>query len=375
VRWLSFCVRWSFGPPNALDVWRSSDYGRPVTKRLARRSSQVASTMALCIAVVVLTFAWGGCDDNGVSSVVATDTGVADTSVVVDTADPIGSRRAFAVATYNVERFFDTQCDSSDCGGSAYEEFPSLSQFERQADRLAAAMASLDADVLLLQEVETQACVDALTARLGPDFPAAVIGELGWAGSVDVAVISKWPIARVQRHADAPIPHPINGTTTFAREFLEVELDVEGAAVIVFVAHFKSKFNDDRWRRVGEATAAREIVSARIADRPDAMVIMGGDLNDVPGSLPMDALVANGVLFRVSEVLDASDDWTITFQGRRQAIDHILIPAARREQLIDGGVSVFHDIDVIGFGGGYGGSDHGAVRAVIGIDIPGAVPR
>ena len=264
------------------------------------------------------------------------------------------------IATFNVHLFFDTVCDSDACGPGDFEVAEPQGAFVGRADQLASAILGLDADIVLLQEVENQACLDALLDRVAVRLPEGVIGESGWPASVDVAVLGPGPPTAVVRHADVPIggddEHPIY----FAREFLEVHYDVGGQAVIVFAAHFKSKAGDDPERRLAEARAAREIVLAVAAENPDAIIVMGGDLNDVPGSPPLEALEADGGLDRLDARISPNDAWTVTYQDQHIGLDHLYVPPGGDTLYIDGTVGVVRGP----YGGGYGGSDHAAMRAV-----------
>ncbi|HLL23172.1 MAG TPA: endonuclease/exonuclease/phosphatase family protein, partial [Kofleriaceae bacterium] len=58
---------------------------------------------------------------------------------------------------------------------------------------------------------------------------------------------------------------------------------------------------------------------------PQSVVVLAGDLNDVPGSPPLDALVANGGLVRLADDLPVAAQATYSFGGRGQAIDHLLV--------------------------------------------------
>ncbi len=263
------------------------------------------------------------------------------------------------VATYNVLRFFDPNCDSGQCGSGDYEEAPTQAQFDYRADTLAEAIGAFQADVVVLEEIENQDCLSALSKRLGDAYPTAVLGETGFVASVDVAVLSRFATLEVRRHADTPLPRPSGGQTWFAREFLEVHLDGDGHRVIVFAAHFKAKNDDDPERRLAEATRARELVDAAVAEHPGALIVLAGDLNDTPDSPPLAALTADGGMLRVAAEL-APDDWTYEFNGDQRPIDHILLAtAATGGVYIEGSALVFR-----GEGDdGYAGSDHAAVRA------------
>jgi predicted extracellular nuclease len=261
------------------------------------------------------------------------------------------------IAAFNVHRFFDTVCDSPACGGSHYEALPSPQEFSARANQLATAIASLNAGVVLVEEVESQASLKALQARL-PGLPWAELGETGAPASVDVGVLSAWPITRFRGHREQVLRRPDGSATTFSRELLEVHLDVAGAEVVVFAAHFRSKSNDDPGRRLAEAQAAHAIVTAVAAERPRALVVLGGDLNDVPGSPPLDALEQDGSLLRVASDRSAADSWTYAYFGDLQAIDHLFLARNEGGGYVSASFRAVRDAPR-----GLGGSDHAAVVA------------
>lgn len=261
------------------------------------------------------------------------------------------------VATFNVHRFFDTVCHSGQCGGKAFEEVYTPAEFAYRADRIATAIDELEAHIVLLQEIETQDCLDALVQRL-PDYQTHFLGETGFAASIDTAILSRLPAIEIRVHGAAPIPLPGGGTTHFARDLIEAHLDAGGRRVIAFVAHFKSKSDDDPERRLAEATEARKLVDLSVDNYPDALVVMGGDLNDVPGSPPLEAIEAGGGALRIAAEL-GDDDWTYMFNGQGHAIDHLYLSARS-----GGGSFVPGTARVMRGAGtnGWGGSDHAALR-------------
>ena len=194
-------------------------------------------------------------------------------------AEPSGVK----VASFNVRRLFDTQCDTGECGSGAYEEAPSPARFSEKVATLAAGITRLRADIVLLQEVETQGCLDALKAKL-PTLPHGFLAETRLPASVDVGILSAYPITETRSHGDFAIPLPNGELTSFARDFLEARVSTPDGELIVFVAHFRSKVNDDPDRRLAEARAAKRIVAEAASRNPSALVLLGGDLNDVPGS-------------------------------------------------------------------------------------------
>lgn len=263
------------------------------------------------------------------------------------------------VATWNVHLFFDDVCDSGRCGRSDFESVPSTAEFQGRAEQIAQAIERLEVDVIMLEEVENQRALDAIASYLPAGWVTAVLGETGFAASVDVAVLARIPLSEVRTHRGTRLPLPDGGTTTFARELLEVRLR---NGMIVFAAHFRSKVGDEPARRLAEATAARAIVLGAAAEEPGATVVLGGDLNDVPGSPPLEALTSgDDGLVRLAAELAPDADWTVTFEGGHQAIDHLLVArGASLAAFVPRSVGVQRE----GASGSFGGSDHAALRAI-----------
>jgi len=266
----------------------------------------------------------------------------------------------FRVATFNVRRFFDTVCESGACSNDDYEEQPSPDAFEARATQLADAIRRLDADVISLQEIETQVCLDAVMARLTDLMPYGALGEIHTVASVDVAVLSKTPLEKITGHRDDnPLPLPDGSFTVFSRELFEVQVRARnGTKVVLFATHFRSKSNDDPARRLAEAQVSAQVVSGFGAAEPTALVLLGGDLNDTPGSPPLNALVVDGGLVRVADDVPLADQATYRYQGNGQAIDHLLLaPNAAASARTPMSSRVWRD------GTGWGGSDHAALTS------------
>jgi endonuclease/exonuclease/phosphatase (EEP) superfamily protein YafD len=136
-----------------------------------------------------------------------------------------------------------------------------------------------------------------------------------------------------------------------------VHLDHHGRRVILLCAHFRSKVRDDPDRRAAEGATAAMVVAEAVRAHPGALVLLAGDLNDVPGSEALRAL--EGVpMERAAATLGEGGDITWRGAAGAFALDHILRATAGGGRLAPGGVTVLRDGD-----GGYGGSDHAALRA------------
>lgn len=268
--------------------------------------------------------------------------------------DPVRVR----AATFNTKLFFDTVCESGACGPGDFEQVPTTAAFDARVAEVATAVSGFGADLVALQELETQAVVDALVLRLGNSTPYAVLGEIGSAGSVDVAVFSRTPIEKVVKHRDLVLYRPDGSRTSFSRELLEVHTTVEGKRVIFFSAHFRSKSNDDPGRRLAEARATRVILGDVATANPDALVVLGGDLNDTPGSEPITALDSDGVLVRAAADLPVADQSTYIFGGRGEAIDHLFHALTPKTALVPRSARTWKTGSR-----GFAGSDHFALSA------------
>ena len=319
---------------------------------------------AACAALIALAF---GCDDQKVATpqIPATPSGGRDSGAPGGWGDPTTTQRpgVLRIGHLNVRRYFDATCDSGNCQADGFEDVVTQAQFEARTEELALGLARLEADVITLAEVENQACLDALQAKLkdaGFDYPVAYLGEIGVPGSVDVGVLSRGKLESVKTYRkDTPLTREDGSKTQFTRELPEVHLTFGSNSVIVYAAHFRSKNDDDPTRRLAEAKATREIMIATAEANTGAVVLLGGDLNDVPGSDTIDALEEGGVLVRVAKDLPEAEQATYTFAGEPQAIDHIFTTASRATAYVPKSAHVVRDSSK----GGLAGSDHAALYA------------
>lgn len=260
----------------------------------------------------------------------------------------------FKVGQFNVARFFDTVCQSGACSGDDYEAQLSEAEFNFKAQQVASAIDAMDVDAIALEEIEDQAVLDKLMATLQTPFTVSVLGETGAAGSLDVVVLSKGTWIETRKHRDMRLTRPDGSSTTFAREFLEVHTQQGGRRVVMFAAHFKAQRNDDPGRRFAEAQAAGQIMAATGAEFPEALVVLGGDLNDTPDSDAIQEMLKPSDL----ELLTEPGFWTYGNFETTQHIDHIVYVKNGAATVDAEGPIPFDDGS-----GSYGGSDHRALAA------------
>ena len=333
------------------------------TPRAVLCSLSVRPFFPLFVGVVLLTGA-AACSDESITPtpvpVVVKDGGT-------DATADGGRAGVLRVANFNVRRYFDAICQSNDCtSATSFEEVVTQAAFDARTAQLAEAIAVIDPDIITLEEVETQGCLAALAAKLasnGKTYPLVHLGETGSNGSVDVGILSRGTLTEVKTHRDTPLVQADGTKTTFTREFLEVRMTFGAKAVVMFGAHFRSKATDDPARRLAEAKAAQAIVAGVGAELPDALVILGGDLNDTPGSEPISAMDLGGALVRVASDLPAAKQGTYIFGGMDQAIDHIYVVKGQASRYVPMSATVYRDTAK-----GFGGSDHGALSADFSIE-------
>ena len=164
-------------------------------------------------------------------------------------------------------------------------------------ERVAALVRSTDADIVLLQEV------DSVTRRSGGvDQPAVLASLTGYdaafgssldyqGGEYGIAILSRWPIVR-----DSMVPLPISPPQARAggryepRGALVVEIDAPGGRLSVINTHLDAS-GEDHYRRQELATLLR-LAEQELA--AGASLLIGGDFNSRPDSEVIRRATAGG---------------------------------------------------------------------------------
>ncbi len=144
-----------------------------------------------------------------------------------------------------------------------------------------------------------------------------------------------WKSSYRLRHASFNESKARNHTGT--RKPLVAEFDFEENELIVINCHLRSKRGDgpiygslrppDRITEVQRLEQARRVrahVAQLRAKRPQAGIVVLGDLNDFEFSPPLRELSGKDDLINLVEALPVEDRYTYIFQGMSQALDHIL---------------------------------------------------
>ncbi|MCL2324908.1 MAG: hypothetical protein FWC40_00170 [Proteobacteria bacterium] len=266
----------------------------------------------------------------------------------------------FSIATYNVHNFFDQKCDSGRCGSGDYEKVLSEEAYQRKLNETVDAIRTIQADVILLQEIETEAIMLDIQANL-PDYRAALFGEIGTPASVDVALLAKGEFIRTAKHrSNHTLPDGSN--RRLARELLEAEIRLDnGPEITVLTTHFVSKVTDaEGSRRLAEAQLVRRLIEERLQENPNTLLAFGGDLNDTPDSPPITTLTANALL-----EISTKGMYNVATWRNRYELDYILHndPLKNKHQY----TVIFCNLDPTT---GFGSSDHCAVKSIYTASVP-----
>jgi predicted extracellular nuclease len=278
---------------------------------------------------------------------------------------PTNPGGSLKVAGFNVLNYFTTlDTGAPICGptgGLDCRGADSSSEFERQRAKILAALATIDADIVGLTELENNASaslqdlVDGLNGQLGAGTYAFIdTGTIG-TDAIKVGLIYKpgrvtpvGPFAVLDSSVNPQFVDTLN-RPVLAQTFAQV---TNGERLTVAINHLKSKgsacANDpDTGDGQGNCnltrTAAAQAEAAWLASDPtasgDADVLIIGDLNAYAMEDPIAAFKANGYTSLV-ETFVGPNAYSYVFDGQSGYLDHALASAGLSAQVV--GVVEWH---------------------------------
>jgi endonuclease/exonuclease/phosphatase family metal-dependent hydrolase len=194
----------------------------------------------------------------------------------------------FRVATYNVQNYLDGPVGTR----------PAKSEVARAKVR--ESIQATAADVLALQEMGSTKALLELRESLrqeGCEYPHWELVH-AWDTNIHLAVLSKFPIVARKPHTNDSFP--VFGKRHYVkRGFAEVDIRVNPRYTFTLLTmHLKSKLTvfdaDEQELREEESQFLREKVNAILSARPNANLIVVGDLNDTPDSRPVRTIIGAG---------------------------------------------------------------------------------
>lgn len=269
---------------------------------------------------------------------------------------------AIRLATYNVENLFD---DVDDPALTGEHEDKTMTKPADACREIAAAIRAVDADVLALQEVESEQALRQFRDRhlQGMGYDHVVSVDAGDERGIEQAVLSRFPLSDVRQWIRAPLggthpdkfgrsPNRLAGKPiTFHRSPLRVTVTVPssptsqaegqpggpsagggsgGYQLTLFVVHQKSGGGGDYWRE-REATRTIELARELTGERPDANVIILGDFNAVGRQQAIKLYTGAGFIDLLGDRAERAE---FTTHASGNSYDRILFsPAAWKEAL------------------------------------------
>lgn len=241
------------------------------------------------------------------------------------------------IGTFNCENLFarfrfrsNVKVDTATKNGFTINDvaFDFLEEDEKKIT--AQAIRALDADVLALQEVENFDVLKRFRNEcLKPlGYTYAVLIDGNDPRFIDVAVLSRYPLTRVVTHQELRT----GNSALFSRDCLEVDVDVKGSTISLFVNHLKSMLDkkdpkngrkNTRDRRMLQARTVKQLVQDRFGPKAGSKpFLICGDLNDYLGAGQgttdgIRSLVKWGEAENVLDRLPESERWTHFYETRK----------------------------------------------------------
>jgi endonuclease/exonuclease/phosphatase family metal-dependent hydrolase len=194
----------------------------------------------------------------------------------------------FRLATYNVESYLDVPTPTR----------PAKTAESRAMVRRS--ILALKPDVLALQEVGTLEALSELRHSLKAE--GLVLPHWQFLSATDtnihIALLSKFPFAASRPHTNDSFL--LNGRRFHvSRGFVEVDIQPNSNySFTLIVAHLKSRRAlaqaDETEFRLEEAKVLRALIDERLADNPNANLVVLGDFNDTKDSLSTRTVLGQG---------------------------------------------------------------------------------
>lgn len=250
---------------------------------------------------------------------------------------PVAASDEFTVATQNLQRFFDDER-----GGRG--DIVSPEEYRKKLGQLAAQVHQVlrSPDVLAVQEAENIRVLEDLAAAIkadgGPAYKALLLEGNDY-GGIDVGFLLRADIKVL--HVEALLKQRrLDRAALFDRPPLRLQLKLaSGQALDVINVHLKSlRGSDDEAvakktarKRLRQAEALGEWLTAELAMRPQTALVLLGDLNATPevaGGVDVLGMLQASGLQDVDERLPAGERYSYIHDCRAQALDHVMVSPA-----------------------------------------------
>lgn len=237
--------------------------------------------------------------------------------------------KAIRIANYNTKNLFNDVVDGETQAIKESEalDLPSTDAYQAKLANVADVLAGLDADIVVLQEVENEAVLSDLVKQpalvgAGKTYTNLALFPGNDPRGIDVGVISRFPLTETVSHKEAKIGFENQG---YSRDCLEVHVDFNSRELILLGIHFRSQVDqgasDGDAKRLAEAKYTRALADKLALTSPRAGILVLGDFNDFPGQPTMNAIASPPPPFTSAvSLLPANEAYTVTFAASGKKI-------------------------------------------------------
>lgn len=311
-----------------------------------------ASSLPLVLLVFVLS---GGCGSLQPSSGSLPDDPTAAMLLPADYRYPADD--TVTVVTWNVEHFVDSH--DNPYIDNRREDDPSP-QMQQRIPLFAEAIRKMDADVVVLQEIESAAFAELLADSLFPEMGYRFVdGTESPDWYQNVVVMSRLPLGVMRSYANVWTPlkgerddqgRPLSRQLINNRIWMVEVLARPGYSFSLIGAHLKAGRDDyDVAWRSGQIRFLLTEVERLAGLRPEANVLLAGDLNAVPGSPELALLFeAEG---EVLPFVDPNGDEVLLTHASddpERQLDHILPSRTMMPEYVEGSLRVMRPLSRAG---------------------------
>lgn len=228
------------------------------------------------------------------------------------------------IANFNVRNLLNDKDDSD----ARDEQILSTQEYQKHLYDVAGGLRTLNADVVVLVEVENQAVLDDLRAT--PELEGRYEHSAIIAGNdprgINIGLLSNVPIDDVVSHKEELLKGA-RGTYKWSRDLPEYHLTFNGHPIVLLGVHFKAfaaaaDVERDNDKRLAEAKRAREIADELLEQDDTRPVLLLGDFNADTNSPSTRAVRGDDPEFdQAADALPASSRWTVEYGGERMTYD------------------------------------------------------
>lgn len=258
-----------------------------------------------------------------------------------------------SVVTWNIEHFVD-EYDSPYIDNDRENQPPE--NMEQRRALFADAIKKIDADVVVLQEVESASYIQAFADTHFPEMNYRYFtGRESNDWYMNVVVMSRIPLGLLYSYAnpDSYILGEKDDEGRVQRQnftnnrMLSVDVIVNPQYSFLLTGlHLKAGRGDrnENWR-IGQIDLLKDHFQYLTAIHPEKRILIAGDLNILPGDREFLHLLGNGESPQFIDPLAGVDSFTHTSDDPERQLDHLLPNRQMNEDLVPGSAEVLMPFD------------------------------